>query len=186
MLLAWVSPHFQILPPLPASELGLSGADSCVGGFMYFLGLCGSLQWTPLQAWEFLPLLQPPHRFLQPEVLRLQFPALEPWVAWSVLLPSCSCWFICMQMWDCLVCQSASCCLAAHPRCPGCLSQPLLPVWMNVSFLFLKEDFIYLLLERGREGVREGNISVWLPLMRHSLGTWPTTQSCALDWESDQ
>ena len=37
-----------------------------------------------------------PHRVLQTEVLRLYFPALEPWVAWSVLLPSCSSWFICI------------------------------------------------------------------------------------------
>ena len=31
---------------------------------------------------------------------------LEPWVLWFVLLPSCSSWFICKQMWDCLLCQS--------------------------------------------------------------------------------
>ena len=40
------------------------------------------------------------HRFLQPEVLRLSFPVLEPWVAWSVSLPSCSSWFTCTQVWD--------------------------------------------------------------------------------------
>ena len=40
-----------------------------------------------------------PHRFLQPAVLRHYFPMLEPWVSWSVSLPSCSSWFICMQMW---------------------------------------------------------------------------------------
>ena len=44
-----------------------------------------------------------PHRFLQPGVLRLYFLVLEPWVAWSVSLPSCSFWFIHTQMWDCLV-----------------------------------------------------------------------------------
>ena len=34
----------------------------------------------------------------------------------------------------------------------------------------------------GREGEREGerNISVWLPLEYPLLGTWPTTQACAL------
>ena len=41
-----------------------------------------------------------PHRFLQTEVLRLYFPTLEPWFAWSVLLPSCSFRFIRTQMWD--------------------------------------------------------------------------------------
>ena len=40
-----------------------------------------------------------PHRFFQSEVLRLYCPALEPWVTLFVLLPSCSSWFIHMQMW---------------------------------------------------------------------------------------
>ena len=35
-----------------------------------------------------------PHRFLQPEVVRIYFPALEPWVVYSVSLPSCSSRFI--------------------------------------------------------------------------------------------
>ena len=78
-----------------------------------------------------------PHRCLQTRGLRLYFPALEPWAMWSVSLPSCSFWFICMLMWDhppherCLA-GSSSCCLAASPLCP---SLPLLPVWMNVSSL---------------------------------------------------
>ena len=35
--------------------------------------------------------------------------------------------------------------------------------------------------------MRERNINVWLPLTRPLLGTWPTTQSCALtgNWTSD-
>ena len=33
---------------------------------------------------------------------------------------------------------------------------------------------------RGREKERERNISVWLPLTRPLLGTWPTTQAPAL------
>ena len=44
MLLAWLLPCFQLLPSLPTSELGPSGADSQVGGFLYVLGPCGSLQ----------------------------------------------------------------------------------------------------------------------------------------------
>ena len=41
---------------------------------------------------------------------------------------------------------------------------------------------MYLLLDRGegREKERERNIDVWLPLTRSLLGTWPTTQACAL------
>ena len=35
-------------------------------------------------------------------------------------------------------------------------------------------------MERGREGERERNINVWLPLAYPVLGTWPTTQACAL------
>ena len=44
------------------------------------------------------------------------------------------------------------------------------------------EDFIYLFLERwgGRENERERNITVWLPLVHPLLGSWPTTQACAL------
>ena len=49
-------------------------------------------------------------------------------------------------------------------------------------FYFLKKDFIYLFLERGqgREKERERNINVWLLPMWPLLGTWPTTQACAL------
>ena len=37
-------------------------------------------------------------------------------------------------------------------------------------------------LERGegREKARTRNISVWLPLVHPQLGTWRTTQACAL------
>ena len=44
----------------------------------------------------------------------------------------------------------------------------------------LFKDFIYLFLEKRREGEREGNVNVWLPLVRPLLGTWATTQACAL------
>ena len=47
---------------------------------------------------------------------------------------------------------------------------------------FLKKRFyLFIFRERGREGERrERNISVWLPLVCPLLGTWPTTQACAL------
>ena len=83
-----------------------------------------------------------PHRFFQSEALRLYFPALEPWVVQSVSLPSCSSRFICMQIWDRLLCQppphlpqSSSYHLAVSPLHPGCPSPPFLPVRMNVSSL---------------------------------------------------
>ena len=46
-------------------------------------------------------------------------------------------------------------------------------------FIFL---VMYLFLDRGeeREKERERNINVWLPLVGPLLGTWPTTQACAL------
>ena len=58
---------------------------------------------------------------------------------------------------------------------------------MYLFILFFK-DFIYLFLERGvvRDKERERNINMWLPLAHPPLGTWPTIQACALDWESNQ
>ena len=54
MLLARLLASFQSLPPLPTSKLCHSSADSWVGGFVYILGPCGSLQHTLLWGWEFL------------------------------------------------------------------------------------------------------------------------------------
>ena len=39
---------------------------------------------------------------------------------------------------------------------------------------------LFIFRERRREGERERNISIWLPLACPLLGTWPTTQTCAL------
>ena len=48
--------------------------------------------------------------------------------------------------------------------------------YLHFLFFFFK-DFIYLFLERGREGKREGEKHhVWLPLTCPVLGTWPSTQ----------
>ena len=46
--LAPLSAGFQSLLLLPTNKLGLSGADSWVGEFVYFLETCGSLQQTLL------------------------------------------------------------------------------------------------------------------------------------------
>ena len=85
-------------------------------------------------------------------------------------------------MTQCLMCSK----YCDHPSVPSC-STWLRPVggasrsyWM-LPLIFLKKVlFIYLFLETGREGERDRNINVWLPLMRPLLGTWPTTQACAL------
>ena len=66
------------------------------------------------------------------EDLRLYFLALDPWVVWSILLPSCSSWFIWTQMWDSPVFLLPPCCNCSPPRCP---TPPFLMVWMNVSSL---------------------------------------------------
>ena len=49
---------------------------------------------------------------------------------------------------------------------------------MNVILPSFIPFLIYLCLEGGRE--RGRNISVWLLLMYPSLGTWSSTQACAL------
>ena len=40
---------------------------------------------------------------------------------------------------------------------------------------FFKKILLFIFRERGREGERERNINMWLPLMRPPLGTWPPT-----------
>ena len=50
-------------------------------------------------------------------------------------------------------------------------------IWQITLILFFKKfKFIYFY----REGKRERNFNVWLPLTCHQLGTWPKTQACAL------
>ena len=91
------------------------------------------------EAGSFSPLLNS-HRFLQSEVLRLYFPSLKPWVAWSVSLSRCSSLFICTQIWNHPVCQLMPHPIHQTPPCresslPGCPSLPLILVWMNISSL---------------------------------------------------
>ena len=66
------------------------------------------------------------HRFFQSEVLKLYFPTRDPWVAWSVSVPICSSWFICMQMWDYPLYQL--------PLCPGLELLPC-PSWSSCCHL---------------------------------------------------
>ena len=61
-------------------------------------------------------------------------------------------------------------------------NSPSCPMALCVSVCVLSSRFYLFILEReeGRETERERNISVSLPLVCLLLGTWPTTQACAL------
>ena len=60
-----------------------------------------------------------------------------------------------------------------HCGAEGSLLQPPLNNFLKIFYLFIFR-------ERGREGERERNINVWLPLMHPLLGTWTETQACVL------
>ena len=140
MALAPLSASFQSLPLLPTIKLGPSVAASRVGGFMYVLGPCGSLQQTLLWGWEFLPLPPPPPRVFSISGLRLYFPALELWVAWSKAGSTSRCLASQLQLYPPHstirhLTGSASHSIVASPLHPGCPSPPLLLVWRNVSSL---------------------------------------------------
>ena len=111
MMLAWLLPHFESLSPLLTSKLCPSrcfpGADSWVGGLVYILDLVGPSSGLSCETGSFSHLSNA-HRFLQPEVLRLYFPTLKPWVTQLVSLPSSS-QFIHMRMWNHPVCQLLPC-----------------------------------------------------------------------------
>ena len=131
MPVAWVSVGFQSLPLLHTGKLGPSCADSWVCGFVYILGLCGSLQWTLLWGWDFLP--------------PLQFPQVFSARGFEALFP-------CSGTLDCAVYLASQLLLLVYrqanvgpPSLPVaallCVLStpaahlPLLPVWMNVSSL---------------------------------------------------
>ena len=61
----------------------------------------------------------------------------------------------------------------------GWCSNQLNHTGQGSQILFLQR-FYFIFRQRGREEERERNISVWLPLTLPLLGTWPTTQACAL------
>ena len=131
MPLVWLSAGFQSLPHYPQANwaflvlipgwVGLCTFQDPVGHSKELLCETGSFSCCCTS-----------HRFFQSGVLRLYFPVLEPWVVWSVSLPSCSSQFIHMQAWDCPLHQPPP---QWESSLPSCLSPPLLPVWMNVSSL---------------------------------------------------
>ena len=138
--------RLSVTSPSTHKQSGLFWCWFLGGWFVYILGPCGSLQQTLLWVWEcLLPMPQHPPVF-SIRGLRVYFPMQEPWVVWSVLLPSSSSRFICMRTWDCplhqLLChwvcqlpsrlpQSASCSLATSPLHPAARLRPSYQfVWM--------------------------------------------------------
>ena len=146
MVLAPLSAGFELLPLLLTIKLGPSGADSRVGGLVHTLGPCGSLQRTLLWDWEFLPLLPQPPPVFSIRDLRLYFPALELWVAWSLSLPRHSSWFIYARMWGLRVCQSPPCGVHQPPPCHES-SLPRLP--LSAPPTGLDECFFFISLVVG-------------------------------------
>ena len=127
MLLVQLLFRFPSLLLLSTNELCPAGADSQVGGFVYILGPCGSLQQTLLCGWEFLMLPPQPPQVFSIRGFRLYFPTLELWVLQCVSLPSCYSQFICTQMWDNPLCQPPPCQVCLLLLCPKS-SSPWLPV----------------------------------------------------------
>ena len=133
MPLAGLLPAFSHSPP-SHKQLGPSGADSQVGGFVYVLGPCESLKQTLLWGWEFLPLPQPPQVFSVGGFISPRWNSGLHGLSHSSAVP------LGLSAYGCGTTQSVSCCLA-HPvlQLPPCHlccpSPPLLMVWMNVSFL---------------------------------------------------
>ena len=122
----------ESLPPLPTSKLGPSGADSRVGGFVYILGPCGSLQQTLLWGWVFLLTPQPPQFFSVRDFwgfISLYWnPGLCGLSYSPVVSPS-------LSACKCGTTHSSSRCLAMSFLHPSCPSLSLLLVWMNVPSL---------------------------------------------------
>ena len=65
---------------------------------------------------------------------------------------------------------------AFHPKtCTG-----MFIIARNKQNGFFLRFYLFVFRERGREGERERNINVWLPLTRPLLGPQPAFQPCAL------
>ena len=140
MELALLSDSFQSLPLLPTIKLGSSGAASRVGGFLYVLGPCGSLQWILLWGWESLLLPPQTRQVFSIRGLRLYFPTLELWVARLVTRSTSCC--LTSQLQLCPPCStiqhfagSTSCCLARVLSAPLPISAP--PTNLDECFFFI-------------------------------------------------
>ena len=135
VLLAQLLEGFQSLPLLLTSKLSPTGADSQVGGFVYVLGPCLSLQRSLL--WEFLLLRISPANSTPTGFFSQRFWGFIS-LCWNPGLCSLSCSPVVPPSLS--TCKCGTTCsvihlLAVSPLHPGCQFLPLLPVWMNVSSL---------------------------------------------------
>ena len=131
----------QSLTPLPINKLGPSGADSWVGGFLYFPGPCGSLQLT-LQGWGLLPLQSP--QVLSVRGFEALFPCARTLGCSVCLAPQLLLAVYLLVNVDRLLGQllpglPRRCCVFSAPWL--LFSTPLLPIWMNVSLTPWLSDF---------------------------------------------
>ena len=91
---------------------------------------CGPLHWT-LERLTVSPTAANPTGFYSQRFWGFMS-ALEPQVVWSALLLSCSSWFICTWMWDCLVHYLLPCWVSCHLSC--LISTP--PINVDECFFF--------------------------------------------------
>ena len=110
---------------LPAAVLVLI---PWVGGLVYVVGPSNGLSWEIGSFFH----CRNPTDFMDRGYSQCWNPGLHSlsW-GWNCSFPSCSPQFL--STLECRTAHSASR-LAMHPLHPSCLSSPLLPVWMNVSF----------------------------------------------------
>ena len=131
----------SVISPAIHKQIGPFWCWSPGGGFVHILGPCGSLQWTLLWGWEFLPLLQPP-QIITARGFEALFPCTGP-LGCAVSLVSQSFLLVYAHsnvgppslLVAALPAPSTNHSLAAGPLHPSYLSLSLLPVWMNVSSL---------------------------------------------------
>ena len=107
---------------------------------------------------------------------------LKPMLCHSLALQSRVCPLVCKAG---LTLAPGSADTALAEQRPAMISMTLSCVpgnWTNSlhSFFFFVRFYLSIARERRREGEKKGNIYVWLPLTCPPLGTWPTTQACAL------
>ena len=80
-----------------------------------------------------------------------------------------------ISLWQSLLSVSVACLFCLFFVCLFCL--------FVFVFCLIHSPFFFKRQEREKE--RERNINVWLLIVHPLLGTRPSTQACALDWESN-